>query len=296
MTTRPNLQHKLLIAFCLVFLICLLPNGEVSADVGPGKRLIIIVDNAPQELYYLDLLYTPYSDAVLRPNVDDLESYDPNMLALLKSCEKDEKVLALVTGTSWPIFSAELAQEPNGRNRQVHFFSYGGIPDVFEIAIVTSSGSIIISPTFEQDGFTDTCHFDADTGKIRITSRPIAIARRFLTSFLLTLLIEGLVLIAFGFKLEDNWLVLLIVNFLTQLGLHLVFTFVLKINYEPAWHIFLFPIEIVIALIEMLAYAKLLKGQHVRRRVSYALVANFASFVLGLIIYSYIDYYLNLIL
>ena len=89
-----------------------------------------------------------------------------------------------------------------------------------------------------------------------------------------TLLIEGIILLLFRFSLRKNWAPFIVVNTVTQVALYAFIIFI-SMDYRP--------FEIVIAAAEALLYAKLLKEHSVARRIAYALTANTASFVSGLL-------------
>ncbi len=95
----------------------------------------------------------------------------------------------------------------------------------------------------------------------------------------LTLLIEGIILFLFGFRSKKSWTIFLVMNLLTQGILNIVLN-----NVSPFasylilnlifMEIFVFVAEIIIALVFIKEHEKL-------HRVSYVLVANLASLILG---------------
>lgn len=96
---------------------------------------------------------------------------------------------------------------------------------------------------------------------------------------LLTLVIEGVLFIIFGFRYKKSWSIFLIMNLLTQGILNIVlnraspFTSYLVLN--------LIFLEFFVFAAEIIGVLVLLKEHGRFRRVSYVLVANLASLVLG---------------
>ena len=101
----------------------------------------------------------------------------------------------------------------------------------------------------------------------------------------LTLLLDGLIFFLFGYRQRRSWLVFLLVNLVTQLGVNLFILFLAPAATTSLsiWvGFFLYtPIEILVLLVEMFAFFKLLRERTKRRAVLYAAVANLFSWALG---------------
>ena len=115
----------------------------------------------------------------------------------------------------------------------------------------------------------------------------LAVALQTLSTLLLTLLTEGLVLLAFRFDWKKNWKPFLLVNLVTQGALALFLsTHIVRSGVGAygmiLYSILLLPIEGVIAFVEAVLYAKFFRGQPAGRAFAYGLTANAASYVLGL--------------
>ena len=115
------------------------------------------------------------------------------------------------------------------------------------------------------------------------TPAPLRFLARLAATLIPTLIIEGLIFWLFGFRERRSWLVFLLVNTVTQTGLHLAVGSTLA---EAGWHFLNYSLtilipELVIWAAEAAAYALLLKEHDRSRRIGYALAANIASFVLG---------------
>lgn len=104
----------------------------------------------------------------------------------------------------------------------------------------------------------------------------------------LTLVLEGLVFLIFGYRQKRSWLVFLLVNLVTQLGVNLcIYCVASPTALEPyAALIYLglllyTPMEILVLVAEAIAFSRLLKEHRKRRAVGYAFVANLFSWALG---------------
>ena len=93
---------------------------------------------------------------------------------------------------------------------------------------------------------------------------------------------EGLLLWAFGFRSRRDWLVFLLVNLVTQAGLHLwIAGDLIAAGSHPLYYLVLLGAEIPILLAELAAYVFLLQEHTRARRALYALCANAASYAVG---------------
>lgn len=92
-----------------------------------------------------------------------------------------------------------------------------------------------------------------------------------------TLLIEGAIFFAFGYRKKTSWITFIVINFITQGALNALLN---GPNLGSYWIIGFVFYEIIIVIIEAIAFSSILKEQP-RRAVVYALTANIASLVLG---------------
>lgn len=102
---------------------------------------------------------------------------------------------------------------------------------------------------------------------------------------ILTLLLEGLVFFLFGYRQKRSWVVFLLVNLVTQLGVNLVILLLapaatLSLTIWMGFFLYT-PMEILVLLIEMMAFSLLLKEHRKRRALGYAALANLFSWLLG---------------
>lgn len=266
-------RRLLRVAACLLLCLAALPLSA-SADTGPKPAVSITVVNAPAGEYYLDLLITDPSDY---PNVNG-EDYDPALIRGLKSWEGEGWYPALVEGTSAPLFG-DLTPGADGAHR----FSYFGLPDTFRIAVSGPDGAQATEEAFTRTVFYTRLTYDWQSNSItRATSPAGFYAVQFLSTLLPTLVVEGLLLFAFGFRTRRDWLVFLLTNLATQAGLHLwIGSGAMAAGSHPLYYLLLMVAEVPILLVELLVYVFLLKEHGKGRRALYALCANAASYAAG---------------
>lgn len=101
----------------------------------------------------------------------------------------------------------------------------------------------------------------------------------------LTLLIEGLIFFAFGYRKKASWIPFILINLLTQGFLNIVLS---GPNLGAYWVFGFAFIELIIFAVEAIAFTLALKEHKKGRATIYALTANVASLVLGGILISYL--------
>jgi hypothetical protein len=248
------------------------------ADMGPKPSLGIVCRNAPPGEAYIDLLV----ETQPKNNQIDPTGYNQTMLAAMRAHETDGWQLARITGTAIPIFGDIRCEVKDGEATVK--FSYVGIPDRFKVIAATEDGRVTVSNVVERHAFASVVYFDYATGRAMEKSPVFQLAAQFLLLLGLTLLIEGVILPLFGFDLRRNWKPFLAVNAGTQLTLNLIVAIVnLRGGMLNAFLVYLL-FELVILTAEAILYAKFLKQHSRMRRVTYAIVANTASFAAGVIL------------
>ena len=126
--------------------------------------------------------------------------------------------------------------------------------------------------------------YDFATGELTEAPYLASLILQFVVSLVSTIVIEGLLLLLFGFKLRDNLLVFLLVNIITQVFLAAV-TVITQFKYGVFTAIFaVMFVEFLILIAESLVFARFLKGKTTGRRVAYAITANLVSLIFGLVL------------
>jgi len=274
--------HGLLLCLAISLMLPLLIVLPVKADIGPKPSITIIVKNPPADEYYLDLLINEHQSD--NSQIEDKDKLDPVKFALLKNYSVDGWQTALAHGTSVPLFG-HLTGVPQGSDME-HTFSYFGTPDRFKIIIVTPDNTVIVSREIVRQSFQLTLTYDYATGSIRQPSLVVAYLLQFLSTLIPTLIIEGLLLLLFGFSLQSSIRPFIIVNLATQILLTAVLGTALITQGIFTAYLLALPVEIVILIAESIAFSILLKEHKKGRRVAYAITANIVSFIAGLVIMS----------
>lgn len=97
------------------------------------------------------------------------------------------------------------------------------------------------------------------------------------TRILLTLLIEGLIFYLFGFREKRSWLAFIIINLITQGFLNISVAGATE-GYLEFSLIFM---EVLILIVEIVAFVLATKEKSKGRTILYTILANLASFLLG---------------
>lgn len=267
------------IPILLLCLLCLIPTAR--ADMGPKQEVTITVVNAPDGELYLDLLAEgePAGDSAYFTPEDEAK-YDPAILERLRSLEGDGWVLSYATGLAGnaPVFG-DLRPQADGAWR----FSYHGLRETFRVAAATADEAKAIETPYTREFFAHII-YDWETNTVRdATPSPLRFLARLASTLIPTLVVEGVVFWLFKFRERRSWLVFCAANLVTQLGLHLVLTTnVLIAGTHPMFYAMVFvPAELVIFLVEAIAYALLLREGDRRQRVGCAALSNVASALAG---------------
>ena len=285
-------------AFVCALLTSLALTTVAFADFGPKPQLTVRVENAPQELYYLDLLAEGDWDAEDADSDDGIErSYygkedtlDPDLLALLRENVPEGWHACVAQGTTGaPIYGELYAENTDASGNDLHIFAYHGVPSTYRIILVTQSGKVWVSEALERRVLQSsvTVHWADDTENTTVTvpSTVTGYLLQFLATLVPTLLIEGILLLLFQYSWKRNWKTFLLVNVLTQGLLAVASSSVTAHSGVSAWYLFCFflPAELVVMLVEVFLYSGrgLLTGHSKGRAALYAVTANFASAFLG---------------
>lgn len=288
--------NRSIAALTTAFLLLVLLTTPALADTGPKPQLTVRVNNPPDTLYYLDILAEGELDDQ-SPGRRGLEwSYDEQEIAAMDRDLLQDLLDAVPEG--WHACTAEgtggapmwgdlYSESGDG----IHVFGYVGLPDAYRILIVTKSGQHWISEICTRQVLQSSVTVDwgggsasGDAGGVSLKVPPVWLGYvlQFLATLLPTLVIEGALLLLFGFSWKRNWKPFLAVNLATQGLLSLYFS-VSAVQNGVSWYYFflLIPAEAVIALVEAGLFRRLLTGQGRGRAAAYGLTANACSALLG---------------
>ena len=241
------------------------------ADSGPKPLLTVRVENAPEEGYYLDLVaegeYEGHSYGSGESEYSGIDwSYS------------DEEAAALDT----ELLDALRAAVPEGYHACTAEGT-GGVPDTYQILIAAKNGDTYLFPPCTRTALQSSVTVDWETKSVEVPPAWIGYVLQFLCTLLPTLVIEGVVLVLFGFSWKQNRKPFLLVNLVTQGALAVYFSVTAVQSGVGWWYFFLLiPAEIVIAFVEGGLYTRLLTGSR-RRAFAYGITANLCSALLGLL-------------
>ena len=270
----------------LLLLAMMLLTVSALADSGPKAQLTVKVVNAPNELYYLDLLaegeYEHEGDSDFSSLSDEERAaLDADMLAALRAAVPDGWHACTAQGTNGAPMWGDLIGSDAGGVR-LHSFRYHGVPDTYRIILVTKSGESWVSDTLHRATLQSSATVDWAKRTASAPSAAVAYLLQFFCMLLPTLLIEGVLLLAFGYRSRRSWLVFLLVNLVTQGGFALYLAVTVLNHSVSGWSLlFYFPAEVVITVVESLLYRRLLTERNWERAVGYAIVANVCSATVG---------------
>lgn len=251
------------------------------ADMGPKPELNIAVENFPAEEYYLDLLIEGDAGDHLYGNIKNTsDEIDPVLIELLKQNRETGWHLGITDGTNIPMSGKLTGEEKDGK--MYHRFGYVGVPNSFKVIVVTKDGTVKISGQYDRKNFVSNMVYDFHENTLR-TRSPIALAYllQFMSTCIPTLLIEGILLLVFGFRGKKNWIVFLGANIATQVFLTVTLGTALIRSGLLAAMLVQIPIELIILVMETIVYNFLLEGRSRGRRVGYGITANLCTWVLG---------------
>ncbi|MGN0293418.1 MAG: hypothetical protein ACI4D3_05385 [Lachnospiraceae bacterium] len=274
----------------MFFSVCFLTMyTHVSADTGPKPSVIIDIKGLEGETYYVTLLsdssstgpwYVGGQDYLDRPDIfqrfsdyQDADGY--YFIGFYDDCSgtdsfqwdyyppKNFKILLYL-----PEYDTFLVSRPCERYA---FDSY------YEVSLSGSS-----------DSQTD---FSASLIQVRRNYDYLSEVFSFVIRVILTIAVELLTALLFGYRMKNQFLLIAKVNFITQLLLNVILN---RVNYESGFQIFVLSyglMEIFVTAIEAGIYshaACLTDSGRRRKAVFYAVTANVVSFVSGLYLASVI--------
>ena len=270
---KRSFRTLFLLALSLLFL-----TVTALADTGPTSRLTVKVKNAPQELYYLDLLSMEGSPRYPSLTEEELAALDPDLYSALLAAIPAGWHGCVSQGTDGAPIWGSLTPDENG----CHTFSNYGVPWTYRVLMVTESGEVFLSEvqTRRMLQSSVTVYWAAKS----LSAAPLwaGYALELLSTLVPTLLLEGLLLALLGLWNRRNLLVFLAANVATQLAMFLILgTTALKEGVGFGYYLLFIPLELVILLAETAAYRRLFTGASKRRAAVYGISANLCSAVLG---------------
>lgn len=290
---------KLIIIIFFLVICTYIFTIPVSADMGPKPTSVIEIIGI-DEPYYFDLL-VHYENTIQPLTVDDIfsriehEYYAPDYPDILNGYQDDEGFASYTLYINMPHYI-------HNDNLNEFIIGYFAAPDVFKIAIVTESNNVFISDTITKTYFSahftydfsndsvleqaanQTNTFFNDTGIVTEDFPYLRVIATALLGVLITLIIEIFILYIAQYREKATYKIVIVTNICTQLILHICIFFG-----SALWSIFagigiLILGEFLVLIIEMIVYRILFQEKQKLKPVPYAILANLASFILGLLI------------
>lgn len=279
-----------LIALMSLFILGL--NNQVNADVGPKPTTDVQVIGLDQP-YYFDLLYEDDVELLSPNDISERIKYDyykESYPDILNGFQDTDGFVSYTLHRSAP-HSISLLEE------DTYHCGYYIPPTIFKVVLVTMNDKIIISEVTTKTMFNSSFTFDVsnltitDEQDIYMNAGSISefipvkhISLNILICVSITVLVESLILLAFGYRKKESFKKVIIVNLLTQLLLQSLILFGYLILWDTLGAvIFLVLGEAVVFIIEIIVYIKILKEKTKGRAASYALIANLVTFAIGVL-------------
>ena len=279
------MRKKLRTLLCTaLLLLCALPV-TAGADTGPKDKATIYLVHPPAGNYYIGLLYVSDDTSSLydRNHYDSTAGTNGAQLrpadqAVLRDAAPDGWTFVILDGTPAPTW-AQIDNE-----NHIIEYRYFGVPDAFRVILAGENGVQVSEPigrTMLQQSF----YYDCASNTLTPTGSALhSYAKQIASTLLPTLLIEGLLLLLFGFPLKRNWKVFLLTNLSTQVLLTATLGILAMQGQLLLADLLFLPVELVIFMLEALIYRRRLHtDQPNPHPVVYALAANSLSGICGMV-------------
>lgn len=294
----------LLISFILV-----ISGTKLDADVGPKPSLEIRVENM-DEPYILDVLIEvsssvdDYDETSVRSEAEFNHYLESDYPDILLGYQDEEGFASGSFYNNAPLYL---------RNTDDNIFeiSYFNAPQVFKVALMDEDGRLIISEKVEREQFNASFNYDlsgvsfddataqgdyeiVEVSSSRLeedyrgptSSSTVNIALETLFRLVITLAVELAILYAFTYRQKMTYYITGVTNVVTQ-GILTLFT--LSVFYYwggPLGGIIVFVLgEAIVFMIEMVVFPVLFKEKPWWIALIYALVANTASLIAGILLF-----------
>ena len=270
-------QTACLLLSLFTALLCV---ATALADMGPKDQLTVKVKNAPDCLYYLDILEVGPKRKYENLTKKERAALNGALLSALEAAVPEGWHACLTQGTGVPMWGKLAGETKNGQ--MLHTFGYVGVPDTYRILIVTAEGESWISEAYTRTALQSSVTVNWRDKSVTVPSHGRAYTVEFLFTLLPTLAIEALVLLLFRLGNKRNWALFLAGNLITQLLVLLTLGRTAVLQGVGIGYYFLYVIvEAAVLAAELLLYRRLLTGCTKKRATAYAVTANLCSAAAG---------------
>ncbi|MDD2503406.1 MAG: hypothetical protein PHG58_06095 [Clostridia bacterium] len=280
------LKRIVCILLCIITISILFP-GTAIADIGPKPSVIIDFEGLEGETYYATLLSSVKSTGPYSALNDSNKKYahyeegDENYEIFLKFADYTD-------GDGYHFL--QYFQDCS----QTHQFSWTYYPpSLYKILLYfpDTDNFIVSDSTYERYAFDS--YYSAVVSNSSLTAEKSYDATNEILSLtariILTIVIELAIAFLFGFREKRQFGFIALVNIITQVSLNIALNIINYRSGEMAFIIFFVLLEILIVIVESVIYTGYLHRFSQNKIPKwkpgvYALVANFASFALGLVL------------
>lgn len=278
---------------------------SIHANSGPPINLVLTIEHDLDD-YYMDLLIykdSPLSESEITQARERLEEDEYDFFGYFESYP--ERLITYQDDdgyVSYLLYENDYAGYYLENYTQNRFMLFLNGPREFKIAIYTAEDTLIISEiiTMNQYDYELTYNIkgiDTSTDQFGVgevsgyighpATNPRTISN-FLIRLVTTIAVEILILFAFGFRLKRTYYHILGLNLITQASLTIgtLIAYYSSFNYQMLSAILIFILgEMFVFTAEMIYLGVFVKEHSLLRRLSFALIANLASMIIGFIIF-----------
>ena len=285
LSLKGSFARRFIAASLITLIIVTCFSRIVMADMGPKRSIDIKILNAPTEPYYVAIVrpteYAPNINAIQR-NDHIPEDHDWVREIFYDYNENGFRLFTYAAGTN----SIKYSEWPGDFYKGENTIHYGYmVPSTFKVMVVTESREVTVSNEITAKNFHSNCEYDYSTNTLKEVYIPSFGPDFFIETVLyliITLVVEGIVLLCFGLFRKKNLKYFFIVNLTTQFMLF-VFNFLSRmfiafiLNHFVLWLV----MEVVILVVETIWYSRKLVNKNGDvskvRNISYAITANLVS-------------------
>ncbi|MBR3151738.1 MAG: hypothetical protein IKF46_07150 [Erysipelotrichaceae bacterium] len=260
------MKKRILGVLAVIFLL-IMSSSPVRADMGPKPSVNITFINAPDEPYYAVLL-------------SDKESYGPWSAGNAGSSIEEKEIAAFFENYTDPDGFYFIGNASKIKDNIYRWTYYP--PERFKILVYfPQSGRVLTSEVQERFAFDSYYTCDLKDGSVVRNPHYRENLIGFGIRVVLTVVIELLIGLLFGFRSKRSCWIIVITNLITQTLLNAVMGILDYSSGLLVWVIFFPLMELIVILIESIIYGFALKEQKPGRRVFYAIIANIVTAVMG---------------
>lgn len=268
-----NIIKMLILSVIISFFI----PQVVHADMGPKPSVTIYVKNFKSKSYYLDLLT---KDSGIKYEDFNTHLFYTDEIKEMPFYKYNENGWMATHIRNFLLFGGLEGHYDEKTEFMVHRFSYHAVPNTFKIIVQYENGDLIVSNAITPGQFNAKVLLDLETGKVTKVPQVSYGFFYFLCLIALTVIIELLIAKLFKFK---DYILIIIVNILTQLVLHYTLVSMYKIISYKTWYMVFLLLELLVVIAEFSIYSFFSKEYSKSKLLTYTIIANIVTFIIGLL-------------